>query len=460
MRISYLHSIFFLSVIVLCYSKTKEEWKSRVIYQLLTDRYAHGDGSKPACDLSKYCGGNFKGIQNNLDYIKNMGFNAIWISPIVKNYDEIASYHGYWLSDINAINPHFGTEQEFKDLIAACHAKDIWVMVDVVYNHAGPVGTDFSKISPFNSADHYHSWCDIKQEDYDQNHVWNLENCRLAGLPDFNTENSWVVDTWVAWTKNIISKYNIDGLRIDTVRHIPKPFWPKIQSAAGVYTVGEIFNGNIDIVRDYQNYIDGVLSYPLWFSLKNVFAYGQSARQLESANTDLNKYKDKTVLGVFADNHDNARFLNVNSNWNRFKNYLAYVMTSVGIPIMYYGGEQGFAGASDPNCREPIWNNLNQNHELYKFIKTLLATRASTSYYNEEQIQRYADDDFYAFTRGKVFAAFTNKDYQVSRSITYHPYTDGTRLCNIFNPSDCVTVSNKIFQVILSNGETKILVPQ
>ena len=90
-------------------AKNADEWKSRTVYQLLTDRFARTDGSTDKCtDLHNYCGGTFKGIQDNLDYIAGMGFDAIWISPIPKNAE--ADYHGYGALDWEAVNEHFGTE--------------------------------------------------------------------------------------------------------------------------------------------------------------------------------------------------------------------------------------------------------------------------------------------------------------------------------------------------------------
>lgn len=89
------------------FAGTAAEWKKRTVYQLLTDRYAKGDGSKPSCDLHNYCGGDFDGVANNLDYIKELGFDAIWISPVVDNLD--GGYHGYWARDWNKINSHFGS---------------------------------------------------------------------------------------------------------------------------------------------------------------------------------------------------------------------------------------------------------------------------------------------------------------------------------------------------------------
>lgn len=165
---SLLRSLVICSIILIHIScKSKDEWKTRVIYQLLTDRFARTNGETSGCDLQNYCGGSFRGIINNLDYITGMGFNAIWISPIVENTP--GSYHGYHMTNLYNINPNFGSEQDFKDLIAACHAKDVWVMVDVVANHVGPVGSDFSRVNPFNKAEYYHDYCVISTDDFANN---------------------------------------------------------------------------------------------------------------------------------------------------------------------------------------------------------------------------------------------------------------------------------------------------
>lgn len=132
-----------------------------------------------------------------------------------------------------------------------------------------------------------------------------------------------------------------------------------------------------------------------------------------------------------------------------------------GIPIIYYGSEQGFAGGADPNNREALWSNLNTGHELYKFIKVITAARAQTQWYNQAQVQRYSDSQFYAFTRGTTFFAFTNQKSNIEKTITYHPYSNGQKICNVFYPtSDCITISNNQFNVYLNNGESKIYVLQ
>lgn len=164
----FLFALLILSIAIIKISaRTKEEWKSRVIYQLLTDRFSRTNGDTSGCDLHNYCGGTFRGIINNLDYISGMGFNAIWISPIIENTP--GSYHGYHFTNLYKLNENFGTEQDFQDLVTECHNRDIWIMLDVVANHAGPIGTDYSRVYPFNDASHYHDLCEISDEDFRNN---------------------------------------------------------------------------------------------------------------------------------------------------------------------------------------------------------------------------------------------------------------------------------------------------
>ena len=116
---------------------TAEEWKTRSIYQLLTDRFSLPNSSTAPCrDHNDYCGGTYSGVLQHLDYIADLGFSAIWISPVPKNYPRC--YHGFSAVDLYTLNPHFGTEAELKALIAECHRRDIWVMVVSLHRHALP----------------------------------------------------------------------------------------------------------------------------------------------------------------------------------------------------------------------------------------------------------------------------------------------------------------------------------
>jgi alpha-amylase len=242
-----------------------DEWKQRTIYQLLTARFAPTSKPYPDCpNLRHYCGGTFKGIQNNLKYIKGMGFDAIWISPIVKNTEwagQTQGYHGYWMTDLYKLNEHFGTPEDLKALVKAAHDEDIWVMVDVVANHGGPIGFNYSKFgAPLNKAEHFHPYCNVFDIDHSENQ-WRMERCWLAGLADFNHENPFVYKTLVDWIGNMIKEYNIDGLRIDTVPHVPHHFWADFNKSSGVYQVGECLDPRTKYVATYQNYLEGKIPF-------------------------------------------------------------------------------------------------------------------------------------------------------------------------------------------------------
>ena len=422
--------LLILSTYISC--KSKEEWKSRSIYQLLTDRFARSSDTGK-CNLGAYCGGNYQGLISKLDYIKGMGFDAIWVSPIIENAE--GAYHGYHLTNLYNLNYHFGSEDDFKALVSACHEKDIWVMVDVVANHVAPIGEDYSKITPFNSAEHYHDRCDIT----DWGNQWQVENCRLCDLPDLKQENDFVTEKLVEWIHDLVSKYDLDGIRIDTIMEVPKWFWDKFRESAGVFQIGEAFNGDIGYVSDYQNHLDSVFNYPLYYSiqsgfcgdLKNIEGYWFNNRP---------KFPAPEYTATFVENHDNPRFLNLCSDRAKFTNAVVFALLWEGVPVFYYGGEQYYSGGADPNNREPLWDNYNTGTDLYKILAKTNKVRKEQSIWNHEIVQRYADDNFYAFTRGDVLACFTNTN-SLQRTITYHEFSEGTTLCNVLVDGDCVTVS-------------------
>lgn len=124
---------------------SKEGWRSQSIYQLLTDRYARTNGSQAACsNLGDYCGGSWQGIINNLDYIQDMGFTAIWISPITENIPGVtydgAAFHGFWPQQINQVNSNFGTAADLKALSDALHQRGM--VCRLIVRETGTAGAD------------------------------------------------------------------------------------------------------------------------------------------------------------------------------------------------------------------------------------------------------------------------------------------------------------------------------
>ena len=111
-------------------ARTAEEWKSRSIYQIITDRFSlppPSNSTAPCTNIHTYCGGTWTGITSRLDYVQSLGFNAIWISPVPANTPD--AFHGYSAQNLYELNPYFGTTDDFVAMISECHSRDIWVMV-------------------------------------------------------------------------------------------------------------------------------------------------------------------------------------------------------------------------------------------------------------------------------------------------------------------------------------------
>lgn len=314
-----------------------------------------------------------------------MGFTAIWISPVVKNIDTPTPYglpyHGYWAQDITSLNAHFGTDADLKALSAALHARGMYLMVDIVTNHmasnSAPAGVDYSKLTPFNKPSYYHPYCAI-----DYNNVTSIQQCwtgdAVVSLPDLRTEDAGVQSVFNNWITNFVKTFSVDGLRIDSAQQVNKQFYPSFVSAAGVYAVGEVFNGNPSFLCDYQTVMPAVLNYASYFWIQRAFTSTSATMDelVGGIQTLASACSDTTLLGNFVDNHDNPRFASLTSDASLIKNAIAYSIFSDGIPIVYYGLEQGFTGTADPANRQALWpSGFNTNADLYKYIRKLNSAR-------------------------------------------------------------------------------------
>ena len=442
--------------IALC-GHNKEEWRSRSIYQLMTDRFARTDGKTTTCTPQEYdyCGGTFIGIKNNLDYIQGMGFDAIWISPVIDNTPK--GYHGYWARNIYMINKNWGTEQDLIDLVTECHKRDIWVMADVVANHVGPVKLDYSSIYPFNDATHYHDYCQIYDGDFNGGNQWKVENCRLADLPDLKQENPMVKKALLDWINDLVTKYQIDGLRIDTVPEVPVSFWPDFVKSAGVFCMGEVYSEVASYIKPYLNSLDAILNYPMFYQMRYALKGSNSFWALHEKITELysNFGDSMKYWGMFADNHDNDRMLYQNDRIGSLENGLILSIFFDGIPIIYYGDEQAFNGGRDPMCREALWGHMDKTARIYKLLAAANAARKKVKSWTLPFKEVYQDDHCYAFTKGdKVLVLITNNNMQQSPRVCNLSMTGS--ICNVLKSGDCVTVSGGCAQISLAQDETKV----
>ncbi len=244
---------------------------------------------------------------------------------------------------------------------------------------------------------------------------------------------------------------------------VPKWFWQQFTQSASVYTVGEVFNGNMDYLAGYVGSVSGVLNYPFYYWVKDTFFGNKDMTNLKLLDSEWRRrlgQEQLQLLANFIDNHDNPRTLSGEATGNRdwsekkrlYKAATTLTLTWTGIPIIYYGGEQYFAGGHDPFNREVLWNNLDTQSDLYRHIQTVNQYRKRLGTQAEPQVERFVDGDLYAFSRGRMFVAVTNRMYEVRREISYHPFPEGARICNIFYSQDCVLIKNGKFTLFLEQG--------
>jgi alpha-amylase len=379
MRILGLSFLLFLSVQNKALAEKKEErsWKDETIYFIMIDRFHNGDKRNDfevdTKDPSAYHGGDFKGVTEKLDYLKKMGVTAIWMTPVMKN--EERGYHGYWTEDFYDTEEHFGSKEDLKILVKEAHDRNIKVILDLVVNHTGykhPWQNDPAKQDWFHPQEEITNW--DNQE--------NVEKGWLAGLPDLNTENpetrNYLLDMAEYWIKET----DIDGYRLDTVKHVPKNFWIEFSERVkkvkpDFYLIGEVWHNDPRYIAEYNKAgIQSFVDYPLFNEMVRIFRQtGQSLSELNSV-WERNKYyyEDPYMLGNFIDNHDNIRFvrevlMKQEDPEKRLKMALTYLYTAPGIPILYQGTEHMMDGAKDPDNRRMM--DFDQSKEMESFTAKL-----------------------------------------------------------------------------------------
>ncbi|KAF9650224.1 glycoside hydrolase family 13 protein [Thelephora ganbajun] len=459
------------------------DWHSRSIYQLVTDRFALTDGSGPACNTEdrKYCGGTYRGIMNHLDYIQNMGFDAIWVSPVVSTFEGSSAYgegyHGYWPQDLYSLNSHFGTGEDLKALAGALHKRNMYLMVDVVVNHLASKDfpPPFSSFNPFNRESDFHPRCLIT----DYNNQTQVEQCWLGddkvALIDVNTEKDEIINTYNNWIKTLVGNYSVDGIRIDTVKHIRKDFWPNFASSSGVYTIGEVLHNETDYVAGYTHVLDAVLDYPTWFPLVAGFQtqFGNLSSLARVITTSQSAYKNGLFgTASFLENHDQPRFPSLTNDTARLRNAITFPFVHDGIPIVYYGQEQGYAGGPDPANREALWfSGYVQDKDLVKHIKTLNGARKAAITANSQFLStavRPATGHFpdllettLAVSKPPMLALFTNvgSSGTASWKVPKSGHSGNTQLIDVLSCTILTTNSDGGLTTNTTNGLPRVYLP-
>lgn len=444
------------------------DFKREVIYQIITDRFFDGNAANnnPAqsaglYDSTKtnwraYWGGDLQGIQAKMSYLAGMGVTAIWISPPVDNLNAnipdgggnpTASYHGYQGRDFKRIEEHFGDASNswtaFDNLVTAAHAVGIKVIIDFAPNHstqnnAGEYGALYDNgtlLGNYTSDTngYFHHNADISGAGWDDR--YQAQYYTLFGLSDVNQENS-TMDGYMKAAAQLFQQHGADGFRIDAVKHFGWGW--QYSFANSIYTYGDSFlfgewyqgNTNDPLYHDSYKFANksgiSLLDFPLNTAIRSVFGSNANFSTIDTVLTqEDSNFTWKEDLVTFIDNHDMARFLSVNNNNNRLHQAMAFVLTTRGIPCIYYGTEQYLhndtSGGTDPYNRPmmPAFSTSTTAYQLTNKLSTLRRNNPAISY--GTTAQRWMNNDVYIYERkffNSVVLVAINKNETSSYNIT------------------------------------------
>ncbi len=390
------------------------DWREQVIYFLMIDRFDDGEpgnndqgaGEFDPADRRRYSGGDLAGIERRLDYIRGLGATAVWITPPVAHQwwdGEVGygGYHGYWGRDFGAVDPHFGSLDDYRKLASALHARGMYLVQDIVLNHTGNFFGYSDGWDPADPTRHYRpnpksmptsaptqwplSLNDPRQREHREAAIYHWtpnisdfgdalqeREFQLAGLDDLNTGNPLVRRALRQSYGHWIREVGVDAFRVDTAFYVEPellrdflnaddPQAPGIRQVAAesgrqaFHVFGEGFgidrHGEDVQMRKIERYatepdgrplLPGMINFPLYGSLNEVFARGRPTAELaDRLRRVMALHRDPQLMPTFVDNHDVDRFLAGGSE-AALRQALLLIMTLPGIPTIYYGTEQGF----------------------------------------------------------------------------------------------------------------------
>jgi len=474
-------------------------WQEQIVYFVLTDRFNDGDpsnddqhaGEFDPTNNAKYSGGDIRGIDQKIAYIKGLGATSVWLTPPVANqwWDPLVNYggyHGYWAENFVQIDRHMGSLADYQSMSSDLHSSGMYLIQDIVVNHTGDffayvgswdpndparywtrntgsVPVTAPSQAPFNEDDPtdpvqraaaiYHWTPDIS----DFNDPNQLLNYQLYGLDDLNTENTVVRSalrsSYGYWIKTV----GVDAFRIDTAFYVPQAFFSDFMystdpQAPGILQVAQstgrqafhAFGEGYVTDKAYEDteskqietymsdasgndILPAMLNYPLWGTLQDVLISGHPTGELAYRIQDMMQvFKRPYLMPTFLDNHDVGRFL-ATGTMAALQQGLVLIMTLPGIPVIYYGTEQGFTEARGSMFAAGFGSggtdHFNAAAPLYGFIAQLAALRTQNK----------------VFTHGAP--TILQQNMSTPGILAYKMSYTGSTAIVVINTSDTVTMS-------------------
>lgn len=380
----------FLLLILLVFScqpnkETQAHWPYGVNYEVFVRSFAdsNGDGI-----------GDFDGLTSRLDYLQDLGVGGIWLMPIMPS----PTYHKYDVTNYTGVDPEYGTEQDFKELVEEAHKRDIKILVDLILNHTGSDHPWFkSAISDQNSPYRdYYVWAkkdsiqaqiskksiSLDSDNITQWHPVNGDTLSehyygffWGGMPDLNFDNPKVKAEFIEIGEYWLKEMNVDGFRLDAAKHIyptdratdNHAFWVWFREEMqkikpDVYLVGEVWSKAED-VAPYLKGLPALFNFDMGYAITSVVQAGKDTIGLISKYKQISDFYNKStgefIDATFLKNHDQNRILSeLGNNADKARVATGILMTLPGTPYVYYGEEIGMLGVKpDEYIREPfLWD--------------------------------------------------------------------------------------------------------
>jgi glycosidase len=427
---------------------------SDVIYLIMPDRFANGDvknDSIPGMLEATHRnmpygrhGGDLKGISDHLNYLNNFGVTALWLNPVLENDQKTASYHGYAITDLYKVDRRFGTNEDYVDFIAKSHQLGMKVIQDMVFNH---IGNDHWLMHDIPERDWIHVFPEFTRSNYSapiisdpyqakDDAVMMSDGWFDTTMPDLNQKNALLANYLIQNTLWWIEYAGIDGIRMDTYPYPDKDFmarWAKevITEYPTFNIVGEVWMNSTAAVAywqkgatnndGYQSNLPSVTDFPFYGAVPQALgdqARGNSGmgRLYNLLNQDF-LYPNANGNVTFLDNHDVTRFYtSIGKNLNKFKMGMAFLLTTRGIPQLYYGTEllmegngnnhselrSDFPGGwlGDTKNAFTKEGRTSEQNEAYDYMRTLLNWRKNEPVIHTGKLTHYSvRDNMYVYFR-------------------------------------------------------------
>jgi len=445
---------------------------SDAMYLIMPDRFSNGNpgndnmpGMLEKADRNNRDGrhgGDIKGIEEHLDYIAGMGFTALWINPMLENNMPAFSYHGYAITDYYKIDPRFGTNEDYVQLVNECHKRGIKVVMDMVFNHCG---LNHWWMSDLPEKDWINQWPEFTRTNYRATtfmdpHASSYDKKKMEKgwfdktMPDLNQQNklmgNYLRQNSIWW----IEYAGLDGIRMDTWPYPNQQYmsdWTQqvLDEYPDFSIVGEVWMRKESLVAywaggakntdGYDSHLPSVTDFPFCFSLADAFkehgGWDEGLGRIYYTLAQDYLYPNPKMNLIFADNHDMSRYFEtVGQDIRRFKMGIAVLLTSRGIPEIYYGTEilmtgdankghgyirQDFPGGwpGDSVSAFTAKGRTPQQNDAYNYITNLLQWRKNNEVIHSGKTVQFApENDVYVYFRYNdddvVMVLLNNNDNQ------------------------------------------------